>query len=211
MLKFVSFDVGETLMDYTYLNYVWNVIIPQLYARKEGFSIEEAEEYVLTEYDNIGKEDMRWYLPEYWFRHFNLDEDPVEVFRLHVGKIKLYPEVPSVLERLSQKYDLLIASVTPKNINEIILESFRHFFKHIFSPISDLQEFKKTSRFYEMICKVLEIDHSAIVHVGNDWHSDFIAPRMVGIRSYFLDRTEERVGKFVIKNLRELEDRLDNQ
>ncbi|MFQ5978873.1 MAG: HAD family hydrolase [Candidatus Heimdallarchaeota archaeon] len=211
MLKFVSFDVGGTLMDYTYLNYVWNEIIPQLYALKKGLGFEKAKEYVLTEYNRIGSKDIRWYLPEYWFLHFNLDKEPLEVFRSHVDKINFYPEVPSVLESMVERHDLIIASVTPKNITEVIFEGFRHFFKHIFSPVSDFQEVKKTERFYEMICRVLKIEPSAVVHVGDDWDSDYIAPRKAGLRSFFLDRTEERTGKFVIKSLTELEDRFSNQ
>ncbi len=210
MLKVVSFDVGETLIDFYYLDYVWNEAIPQLYARKRGFSFKEARDYVLREYDRIGSNDVRWYLPEYWFKHLNLDEDPIEVFRSHTDKIRFYPEVPSVLENLSQKHDLIIASGIPRNITEIIIENFRHHFKHIFSSVSDLQEVKKTAKFYEMTCKALGIEPSAMVHVGDAWHYDFTIPRRIGIKSFLLDRTGQKSGEFVIKDLRELEDRLGN-
>lgn len=83
MLKVVSFDVSGTLIDFYYAEYVWNDAVPQLYARKKGISFGEAKDYVLREYDRIGSNDIRWYLPEYWFRHFNLDENPIEVFRAH--------------------------------------------------------------------------------------------------------------------------------
>lgn len=210
VLKIVSFDVSRTLIDFHYVEHVWNDAIPQLYARKKGVSFEEAKDYVLSEYDRIGSNDIRWYLPEYWFKHFNLDENPIEVFRSHTDKLRFYPEVPSVLEDLSQKYDLIIASGTPRNFIEIEIEKFRHYFTCIFSPISDRQEVKKTPQFYKMICKVLEIEPPAMVHVGDEWYSDFIAPKRTGVKSFFLDRTGEKSGKFVIKNLDELEDRLTN-
>ncbi|MGC9346159.1 MAG: HAD family hydrolase [Candidatus Bathyarchaeales archaeon] len=210
MLKVVSFDVGCTLIDFYYADYVWNVAIPQLYAKKKDISFEEAKDYVLKEYDRVGSNDIRWYLPEYWFKRFNLDEDPMEVFKSHVDKVRFYPEVPSVLENLSQKYDLIIVSGTPRNVIEIVIEKIKHYFKHIFSSVSGRREVKKTPQFYEMICKILGVEPLAMVHVGDEWYSDFIAPRKVGVKSFFLDRTGEKSGKFVIKDLRELERSVDS-
>ena len=43
------------------------------------------------------------------------------------------------------------------------------------------------------------------MNVGDDWHFDFVIPRKIGIKSVFLDRTGERKEKFVIRDLRELE------
>ena len=208
VLKIVSLDVVGTLVDFYYEDYVWKEAIPQLYARKRGISFEKARDYVLRGYDRIGNNDIRWYLPEYWFEHFNLDEDPIEVFRSHIHKVKFFPEVPSVLKNLSQKYDLIIASGTTRSIIEIMIEKVRHYFKHIYSPVSDRQETKKKPEFYEMICKVLEIEPCAMVHVGDEWYSDFISPRSIGIESFYLDRTGKKSGEFIIKNLGKLEDRL---
>jgi len=208
MLKVVSFDVVGTLVDFHYEDYVWKQAIPQLYARTEGVSFDEAKEYVLKEYNRIGKNDIRWFLPEYWFKHFNLNEDPIKVFRSHIGKVRFYSEVPSVLKNLSQKYDLVIASGTTKNVIELMIDKFRHCFQHIYSPISDCKEVKKTPQFYEMVCKILKIEPLAMVHVGDEWYSDFISPKSIGINSFYLDRTGEKRGKFVVKNLKELQGRV---
>ena len=208
MLKVVSFDVVGTLVNSYYEDYVWMEAIPQLYARKRGISLKEAKTYVLKEYDCVSKNDIRWYLPEYWFKYLNLDEDPIEVFRSHIDKVRFYPEVPSVLRNLSQKHNLIIVSGATRNVIEIMIEKFRYYFKHIYSPVSDCQNVKKTPRFYEMICRFLEIEPRVMAHVGDDWYSDFISPRKIGIKSFFLNRTGEKSGKFVIENLRELEDHL---
>ena len=204
MLKVVSFDVVGTLVDFGYEDYVWKEVIPQFYARKRGVNFEEAKDYVLKEYDRIGRNDIRWYLPEHWFKHFNLDEDPIEVFRSHVEKVRFYPEVPSVLRNLSQKYCLVIISGATRNVIEIMIEKFKRYFKYIYSPVSDRNEVKKTPQLYKMVCKILEIEPCFIVHVGDDWYSDFISPRSIGVKSFYLDRTGEKGGNFVIKDLREL-------
>lgn len=208
MLKVVSFDVVGTLVDFYYEDYVWKEVIPQLYARKMGFNLQEAKDHVLREYDSISNKDIRWYLPEYWFKHFNLSENPIEVFKSYSDKVGFYPEVPSVLKKLSKKYDLIIASGTTKNIIEIMIEKFRHYFKQIYSPVSDRKEVKKTPKFYEMICEILGIEPWAMVHVGDEWYFDFISPKSIGIKSFYLDRTGKKRGKSVIKNLRELQDRV---
>jgi len=208
MLKVVSFDIVGTLLDFNYEDYVWKEAFPQLYARKRGISIDKARNHFLREYNRVGKNDIKWFLPEYWFKHFNLDEDPIEIFRSHSDKVRFYPEVPSVLRNLSQKYVLIIASGATRDIIEIMIEKIRHYFKHTYSPVSDRQEVKKTPEFYETICKSLEIEPSAMAHVGDEWYSDFISPRKIGIKSFYLDRTGEKRGKSVIKDLKELEGHL---
>jgi HAD superfamily hydrolase (TIGR01549 family) len=208
MLKVVSLDVGGTLIDFSYAQYVWNEAIPRLYATKKGISFEEAKDYVLTEYDRVGSKDIRWYMPEYWFEHFKLKDDPMEVFKLHSDKVRFYPEVPSVLKDLSRKYQLIIVSGYPKDTIEIVIEKVRHYFKQVFSSVSDRREVKKTPQLYAMICKSLGIEPQALVHVGDEWYSDFIAPRKSGIKSFLLDRTGGKSGRFVISDLTELENRL---
>jgi HAD superfamily hydrolase (TIGR01549 family) len=206
MLRVVSFDMVGTLVDLYYESYVWKQVIPQLYAKKMGFTFQEAKDHALKEYDHVGKNDIRWYLPEYWFKHFKLSEDPTEVFRSYSDKVAFYTEVPLVLKNLSKKYDLIIASGTTRNIIEIMIEKFRHYFKQIYSPVSDRKEVKKRPQFYEMICKILDIEPGAMAHVGDEWYSDFISPRKIGVKSFYLDRTGEKRGEFVIKDLRMLED-----
>jgi len=208
MVKVVSFDVVGTLVDFSYEDYVWKKVIPQLYARERGISLVQAKEYVLKEYDRIGNQDIRWFLPKYWFRHFNLDEDPIAVFASHTDKVRVYPEVSPILESLSQKYDLIIASGTIRPIIEIMIGKLRHYFKHIYSPVTDCQQVIKTPQFYEMICRTLQIAPGELVHVGDEWYPDFISPRSSGIKGVFLDRTGEKTGRRVIKDLGELEDLL---
>jgi predicted HAD superfamily hydrolase len=47
-----------------------------------------------------------------------------------------------------------------------------------------------------------------MVHVGDDWYSDFISPSKIGITSFYLDRTGKKSGEFVLRDLNELNDRL---
>lgn len=204
MVIIVSFDVGKTLIDYYYLNYIWNEVIPKLYAKKNSLEYREAKSQVLKKYNEIGTSDIRWYLPEYWFTRFKLDEDPIEIFSSNIDKIRFYPEVESVIFEISQKHDLIIASGIPTNLIEVIMKEFDDCFKHIFSPVSDLYQVRKTPKFYKMICNALEVNPSKIIHVGDDYLYDYIIPKKIGMKSILLDRKQERKEDDVIKNLKEL-------
>jgi putative hydrolase of the HAD superfamily len=67
---------------------------------------------------------------------------------------------------------------------------------------------KKTAGFYERICRVLETKPQDIVHVGDHYEFDYLVPRSLGIHAYYLDRMGERNGEFVLRDLRELNERL---
>lgn len=206
MPEIVSFDLVGTLTDSYYEEHVWNEAIPLLYSRKAKIPFEKAKEFVMNEYDRMGKSNINWYMPEYWFHRFNLDENPLEVFRSHAGKIRFYPEVPSVLKKLSQKHDLIIASGASRNIIEIVLKEHRRRFKKVYSATTDFHEVQKTPQFYETICRDLEIEPCSMVHIGDEWHSDFITPRSIGVKSFYLDRSGKSRGVFVLRDLRKLQD-----
>lgn len=208
MLKIVSFDVVGTLLDSNFENYFWDTVIPRLYAEKRGIDFKKAKDYIQREYDQIGNKDIRWYHPSYWFERFDLDEDALSVLRSHTNKVSYYPETHSVLKKLSQKYDLIVVSGSTREIIEIMIEKVRHYFNYIFSPISDRNEVKKTPQLFEMICKVLNTGPDRIAHVGDDWYSDFISPSQLGIKSFYLDRAGKKGGKYVIRDLNELNNRL---
>ncbi|MFX0097434.1 MAG: HAD family hydrolase [Candidatus Hodarchaeota archaeon] len=203
-IKIISFDVTGTIVNDHYLDFVWLDVVPQLYAQERNISLASAKIFVHEEYDRMSKDDIRWYLPEYWFNHFQLSRDPMDVFKEYRDLVKIYPEVPSVLEILSKEYDLIVASGLPKNLLEFAIEDIRTYFKHFFSPVTDLGEVRKSVGFYEMICKTLKIEPRSVLHIGDNWDSDYVVPRKFGMMSLFLDRTGKRKGKYIIETLKEV-------
>lgn len=203
-IRVISLDATGTIVNDHYLDFVWLEVVPKLYAEKRNISLASAKGFVNQEYDRMSKDDIRWYLPEYWFKHFQLDRNPMDVFKEHKDLIEVYPEVPSVLETLSKEYDLIVASGLPKNLLEIALEDVRTYFRHTFSPVTDLGEVGKSVGFYNMICKTLDIKPQDMLHIGDNWDNDYAIPRKFGMMSLFLDRTGKRKGKYIVKNLREV-------
>ena len=78
-------------------------------------------------------------------------------------------------------------------------------FERIFSATSDFREVKKTKGFYQRICQILGTRPQEIVHVGDHYEFDYVVPRSLGIHAFYLDRSGERKGEFIIPDLRDLE------
>lgn len=204
-VKVVSFDVGGTLIDNHFLELVWNEAIPELYAKQKAVSLESAKEFVLREYDRVGDKDINWYLPDYWFKRFNLEGDPIKLFKLFKDEVRVYPEVPSVLETLAERFNLVVSTAVTRDVLEVELGKLRKFFKHVFSSISDFKLTRKTPEFYGKICRIMRVEPSAVVHVGDDWNFDYLAPKKIGIKAFHLDRAKREGSGFVVKDLKELE------
>ena len=67
---------------------------------------------------------------------------------------------------------------------------------------------KKTIGFYHRICQILGANPHEIIHVGDHYEFDYLVPRKLGIHAFYLDRTAQKSGDFVLWDLRELDKRL---
>jgi len=134
-----------------------------------------------------------------------------ELLENHAGMLELYPEVDEVTENLGEEYELIITSNAAREFIEVesrVLGLDRKF-RHIFSAVTDFGNTKKESDVYRKICSILGVESDEIVHVGDNWEFDYVAPRKAGIRAFYLDRDDSRGGtKEVVKNLKEFEERI---
>jgi len=210
MPKIISFDMDGTLVDAEFTDWVWGHGIPTLYAEKVGLSFEEAKAFVTEEYLKVGEGAIEWYDIKYWFRFFQLEEGWKGVMERYMDKIKVYPDVNHLLEGLQGRFPLVLTSNAGREFINIEMEAtgLGRYFYRIFSATTDFGEVKKTAGFYERICRVLETKPQEIVHVGDHYEFDYLVPRSLGIHAYYLDRMGERNGEFVLRDLRELNERL---
>ena len=207
-LSLISFDVGGTLVDHSFIDSVWNVGIPRLYAERKGVSLEEAKEQVAMEYETVGRNDIRWYILQYWFDRFELDSCPSDLLESLKHEVRLYPEVSSVLECLEQFYELAVVSNAPKDILSYEIEGLRHHFKRVFSSVTDFNQIKKTAGMYVKICAALGIKPGKVLHIGDDRCDDFLAPREAGMHALHLDRSKKRREDLTLTDLKELQEYL---
>lgn len=210
MPKIISFDMDGTLVDPEFTDWVWGHGIPTLYAEKAGLPFEEAKGLVVKEYLKVGEGAVEWYDIKYWFRFFQLEESWKVLMERYADKIKVYPDVHPLLERLRDRYPLVLTSNAGREFIQMEMEvtGLGRYFNQIFSATSDFGEVKKTVGFYQRICQVLEASPQEIVHVGDHYEFDYLVPGSVGIHAFYLNRLDGRRGESIISDLRDLEKRL---
>lgn len=210
MAKYISFDMDGTLVDSEFTDWVWGHGIPNLYAEKSGLSFEAAKTFVEGEYRKVGEGAIEWYDIKYWFKFFQLDKNWESLMNNYVDKINVYKDVNHILDRLRDQYPLILTSNAGREFIDIEMSAtgLRRYFDRMFSATSDFQLVKKTGNFYQRICEVLEAEPREIVHVGDHHEFDYLVPRSLGIRAFYLDRSAQQKGDFIISDLKELEEKL---
>jgi len=210
MTPIISFDMDGTLVESEYTDWVWNHGIPNLYAKKAGLSFEEAKAFVEGEYRKVGDGAPEWYDIQYWFRFFQLQTGWRALMEQYVDKIGVYPDVSHLLDRLKGRFKLVLTSNAGREFIEVEMGAtgLDRYFDRIFSATSDFQEVKKTPRFYHRVCEILKVPPGDLVHVGDHFEFDYLVPRAVGIRAFYLDRSAQQDGEFILRDLRDLESKL---
>ncbi len=204
--KLISFDLDNTLIDPTYTTFVWEIGIPQLYAKKYNISISKATRIVIGEYKRIGDLSLEWYDITYWFKYFELPGKWENLLEEHRDKIRPFPEVKEVIENLVQYYNLIVISNAAREFVEVEIKDvgIENSFTRIFSATSDFQQVKKTPQFYKQICEIMKTEPSDTIHTGDHYEFDYLVPKSVGIKAYYLDRDGTKPkDSFTVKNLKE--------
>lgn len=204
MVKVISFDLCGTLVDCSFIDYVWEEGIPLLYAEKYGIPFEDAKKTVIAAYNDVGGDDIRYYELGYWFHHFGLDGSHLDLLHAYREMVTVYEEVPDVLERLSKEYTLIVASLAHRDLFSLTLSGIRPYFDHIFSATADFSYVKKDQRFYRDITVTLSVEPGDMVHIGDDYIFDCEIPKSIGIYAFFLDR----LGAEGLENLKEVESKI---
>jgi putative hydrolase of the HAD superfamily len=210
-MKIVSFDLDGTLVTDEFSQMVWHQGIPELYVEHYGCDYDEAKHFIVQEYNKVGDKALEWYNIHHWLTQFKLDGNWENLFQRFTHLIKAYPEVPEVLSSLRRaSYQLIITSNAAREFLETEIEKAQltPFFDYAFSATSDFREVKKTADFYQRICTLLHIHHTQIIHVGDHFEFDYLIPRSLGIRSFFLDRKGTGEGSAIVKDLREFINKL---
>jgi len=202
--KIVSFDMDGTLTDMEFVNSVWEEGVPKLYALKNQVSFEEARRKMRGEYDKVGKEKLEWYDLGYWLNKFDLDASPEQVLNSFRERIRVFEEVPRVLEKLRNKgYRLIVITNARREFVDLEMRQtgIQGYFERIFSSPSDFKLTKNGTTVYEKVCAACEVSPNQLVHIGDDPDFDFEIPKKLGINAFLIDRTRRKTGQFIVDSL----------
>jgi putative hydrolase of the HAD superfamily len=130
--------------------------------------------------------------------------------RQYVDKIRIYPDVNDILSRLKDKLPIILTSNAGREFIDVEMEAtgLGGYFDRIFSATSDFGEVKKTVGFYQRICQIIGVHPQEVVHVGDHFEFDYLVPQSLGINALYLDRSGQKNGEYVLKDLKGLEKRL---
>jgi HAD superfamily hydrolase (TIGR01549 family) len=208
--KIISFDMDGTLVDPEFTDWVWGHGVPTLYAERVGLPFEEAKNFVVKEYLKVGEGSVEWYDIKYWLELFQLEVNWKVLLGRYTDKIKIYPDVDHLLDRLSERFSLVLTSNAGREFIDVEMEAtgLKRYFGRIFSATSDFKKVKKTADFYQRICQILGVKPQEIVHVGDHHEFDYLVPRSLGIHAFYLDRSGEQKGDFTLSDLEDFEERL---
>ena len=204
----LSFDLTGTLATFSFCDSIYFDGLPSLYAEKHGIEIDLAREYLVKCYDELGDHHADWYDITYWFERFDLGNGWYTLLKDLSHKIEFYPESKEVLTQLSLEYELILTTNACREFVEIETATIRNHFSRIISCVSDFGEVKKTPEFYGRICQFLGRNPEDIIHIGDHWQFDYVAPSEFGLTAFYLDRTGKRSGDHVIHDLSEIVSKL---
>lgn len=205
MARIVSFDLDGTLIDWTFANSLWFEGISKCYAERWKLSQEEALREIMRRYDGVGIERLEWYDINYWWKEFDFGGSWRKLLEQCKSNVRVYPEVHEVLEELHRRFKIMVITNGARELAEVEIEQagLNDYIEWMFSATSDFGLVKKTGAFYSDILKTIGALPPEVVHVGDNWVFDYLAPREAGIRAFFLDRDGKQSGEFVVRDLRE--------
>lgn len=206
--RIISLDLDGTLINWDFADALWFQGMAELYARRWGMGMSEAMEEIRRRYDEVGMERLEWYDINYWWRKFDLPGHWMDLVERCRHRIRTYPEVGEVLGRLGEVCDrIVVVTNGSRELSEIELRQsgLDRYVDRLFSVTSDFGQVKKNGSAYVRVLKEMGASPEDVVHVGDNWLFDYLAPREAGITAYFLDREGARSGDNVVRDLVEFE------
>lgn len=188
----ISFDIFDTLLVRPYVKPTDMFIhIEKLY-KAEGFHKNriKAEKLARDKYiDNKNEEvtlNQIYEEIDYKYKHLKEIEIKFEerILTIHKNNKEIYDYALNMDKKIIIVSDMYL----PKDIIEKILikNNYKNYYKLYLS--SDLMLTKSTGNLYKYIIDDLNVEPSAIMHIGDNYHSDFNNAKLYGINSIFVEK-----------------------
>jgi len=190
-IKIIAFDLQGTLSDSRFSDEFWMKLLPKLYSKSKGISLEESHNELSVFFKKVGKYDKRYYSEGFWLKSLELDIDFEKLAGMLKNKPRFYADSTKLLKSLKNKKIILISSTT-KNFISVELKDNKKYFSNIYSSIDDFNIAGKPPKIYEMICKKLAVLPEEMLYVGNDKEMDIDNAKAAGLQTFYFDKNVAR-------------------
>lgn len=200
--EYVIFDLYGTLVDwrYTIARFI------EFYIGKHGvedfFKCDiERVSSGYRPYKDVLKECLNTTATKY---SVVLNSDVLDAFVLAFAKSPPYPDVVYGLQLLRRLgYKTCILSNTDRDLVELTLAGFRHFFDYVVTA-EDVKAYKPTLEAFTRAYKILSVEPSYVVHVSAYPEYDLIPASRLGARTVLVDRGLGYSWHITVKSLLDL-------
>ncbi|MBJ7222976.1 MULTISPECIES: GMP/IMP nucleotidase [unclassified Brenneria] len=111
----VILDMDGTLLDLAFDSYFWLQLVPQSLSEKRGISLEQAQQFIATEYQAV-QNTLNWYSFDYWSEKLGLD---IYQMTTDIGaRVRLRSDTTPFLSALrdSRKRTILLTNAHPHSL-----------------------------------------------------------------------------------------------
>lgn len=116
-------DMDGVILDNTYDNNFWQNQIPAVIAKNKGISFDDAKRLAIQIF-NFKKNTKDWYDIDYWSNMLNVDIEAEKKSSLSFDRIKLYEGVTETLNKLKNRYKLVLITNAHRKTLNIKLEKY---------------------------------------------------------------------------------------
>ena len=197
----ISFDIFDTLLIRPYVKPTDLFLhIEKLYKIK-GFHKNRilAEKSARGKYIDKEEVTLNQIYEEIDEKYKRFKEIEIELEERILTTHKENKEIYDYALRIGKKIIIISDMYLPKNAIEKILikNNYTNYYKLYLS--SDLMLTKASGNLYKYIINDLNVKPSTIMHLGDNYHSDFENPRLYGIDAFFIEKI---IDIFLKKNIR---------
>lgn len=116
---------------------------------------------------------------------------------------KMY-EVYEYAKSKNKKIICISDMYLPKTIIKQILNQNGYYIEDIYVS-SEIKKLKRTGNLFRFVIDELKIDKKKILHIGDSVKSDYLRPKMLGMKSYLIKKNEKNTEFISCDELKDLE------
>ena len=153
-------DMDGVILDNTYDNNFWQNQIPGVISKNKNISFEDAKRLAVQIF-NYKKNTKDWYDVDYWSNMLNVDIEAEKRSSISFDRIQLYDGVTETLNKLKDKFRLILITNAHRKTLNIKLEKFdlNPYFENMICA-HELHYVKENIQLWYMLKSRFKLDYT---------------------------------------------------